>query len=62
MLDLVKAGIAQNRGEVFKDFEHTDCDIFGGDVSAGPKWICTTNQLWLMLALLSFCLIPGKVF
>lgn len=61
MLDLVKVGIAQNRGKVFKDFEHTDCDIFGGDVSAGPNLISTTNQWWLMIALFSLCLIPCKV-
>ena len=35
MLDLVAKGIASNKEEVFKDFDHTDCDIFGGDVSAG---------------------------
>ena len=61
MLDLVKVGIAQNRGKVFEDFEHTDCDIFGGDVSAGPNLISTTNQCWLMLAIFSLCLIPCKV-
>ena len=61
MLDLVKVGIAENTGEVFKDFHHTDCDIFGGDISAAPSSILANIEWWPMLALFNLCLIPCKV-
>ena len=61
MLDLVQLGIAQNRGEVFKDFGHTDCDVFGGDVSAGPGSILATGRWWPMLAIFNLRLLACKV-
>ena len=62
MLDLVARGIAQNTGEVFKDFGHRDCDIFGGDVSAGLSSILGNIQWWwLMFVLFNLCLVPCKV-
>ena len=59
MLDLVAKGIASKKGEVFKDFDHTDCDIFGGDVSAGTMLDPT---IWgLAILILNFyCSIPCK--
>ena len=62
MLDLVGRGIAQNTGEVFKDFGHTDCDIFGGDVSAGLRITLGTSWWCLMFVLFNLCLVPCKVW
>ena len=58
MLDLVAKGIASNKEEVFKDFNHTDCDIFGGDVSAG-----TRPTIWGLVILFFnlWCSIPCKL-
>ena len=60
MLDLVAKGIASNKDEVFKDFDHTDCDIFGGDVSAG---MMLDPTIWgLVILFFNFwCSIPCKL-
>ena len=60
MLDLVARGIADNRGEVFKDFVHTDCDIFGGEVSAGPNFLPGTSWSWLILQLFILSSLAGR--
>ena len=60
MLDLVARGIADNRGEVFKDFVHTDCDIFGGDVSAAAKSFPGTSWSWLILQLFIQSSLAGR--
>ena len=60
MLDLVAKGIASNKEEVFKDFDHTDCDIFGGDVSAGPTSLLGTSWCWLMPLLFILSSLTGR--
>ena len=60
MLDLVAKGIASNKEEVFKDFDHTDCDIFGGDVSAGTMLDPTIWGLVILLLNL-WCSNPCKL-
>ena len=60
MLDLVAKGIASNKDEVFKDFNHTNCDIFGGDVSAGTMLDPTIWGLVILFFNL-WCSIPCKL-
>ena len=62
MLDLVSRGLAENFGKVFKDFRHTDCDIFGGDVSTGPRVIPSKILWWIILVLFKLCFSPPKAF
>ena len=62
MLDLVSRGLAKNFGKVFKDFRHTDCDIFGGDVSTGPRVIPSEILWWIILVLFKLCFSPPKAF
>ena len=62
MVNLVKEGIEQNvkKQEVFPDFDHTRCDIFGGDVSDGLR--LQGGGQGLVLVMYTLLIIHWKVF
>ena len=64
MVNLVMDGLNSHvaRSEVFGDFNHTHCDVFGGDVSRG-EWInADKNQNSLILLVITLVVFYGSEY